>query len=98
MKVYLLNMHHPPGNARCCMLTSTWTKGVVRWSARCNKLQGLHMQEEFLSIMLPSHGKRVQRPEHSSDLLHHAVTPKGMQTPRPFQVPAVLVKIPSAHC
>jgi cathepsin L len=33
-------------------------------------------EEEFLSIMLPSHGKYVQRPEHSSDLLHHAVTPK----------------------
>lgn len=37
--------------------------------------------------MLPTQGKQLQRPEHSSDLLHRAVTPKGMRTPRPFKCP-----------
>ncbi len=55
----------------------------MQGGSRCK--QDLHMQEEFLSIMLPSHGKHVQRPEHSSDLLHHAVTPKGMRTPGPSE-------------
>ena len=57
----------------------------MQGSTRCK--QDLHMQEEFLSIMLPTHGKQLQRPEHSSDLLHRAVTPKGMRTPRPFKCP-----------
>jgi hypothetical protein len=77
-------MHHPAGNALYCVFPSIRMQGGVR-SVRCNTLPGLHTQEEFLSIMLPSHGKHVQRPEHSSDLLHHAVTPKGMQTPRPSE-------------
>lgn len=35
------------------------------------------LQDEFLSIMLPNHGKQLQRPEHSANLLHRPVTPKG---------------------
>lgn len=71
------------GNAATCRcsrlpLFDVRKRLISRWDAET--VPRRLPQEEFLSLMLPNHGKQLARPARAKDLLHRRVMPKGAPT------------------